>query len=52
VATKVVVLEKGRIKAQGAPVEILGVDGLLPSQVSVALGQPGIISLEQIRGAR
>ena len=52
VATKVVVLEKGRIKAQGAPVEILGVDGLLPSQVSVALGQPGIISLEQIRGSR
>ena len=52
VATKVVVLEKGRIKAQGAPVEILGVDGLLPSQVSVALGQPGIISLEQIRGTR
>jgi hypothetical protein len=52
VATKVVVLEKGRIKAQGSPVEILGVDGSLPSQVSVALGQPGIISLEQIRGTR
>ncbi len=49
VATHVVVLEQGRIKSQGAPTQLLGFDGHLPSQVAAAMGVSGIINLDQVR---
>lgn len=48
IATDVVVLNQGRVVAQGLPVEIFGVGGDLPSEVSLALRLPGLFALEQL----
>ena len=48
IATDVALLNEGRVVARGMPVEIFGVGGELPSEVSLALKQPGLFALEQL----
>ncbi len=48
VATEVLVLENGRVAERGTPEAIFGVDGLLPSEVSKALGIAGLFAVAQL----
>jgi energy-coupling factor transport system ATP-binding protein len=48
VATDVLVLSAGRVAQKGKPEDIFGANGLLPSQISRALGVDGLYKVAQI----
>jgi energy-coupling factor transport system ATP-binding protein len=48
VATDVLVLSAGRVAQKGKPEDIFGANGLLPSQISRALGVDGLYKVTQI----
>ena len=48
VASRVLVLDGGNLVQQGKVEEVLGVGGLLPTQVAEACGTPGLLLAEQV----
>ena len=48
VANRVVVLESGKVVAEGATAELLGPAGLLPTQVALICNQQGLLLAEQV----
>lgn len=50
IADRVIVLEAGRIIAEGQTRELLGAGGVLPTQVALISNQPGLLLAEQVGG--
>lgn len=49
VASRVVILESGKIKATGVTPDLLGCNGSLPTQVAEVTGIPGLLLAEQVK---
>ena len=48
VANRVVILDAGKVVAEGATAELLGPAGLLPTQVALICNQPGLLLADQV----